>query len=184
MNFDSGWEWGYWLNDVVTARASWDPLLSPRVYEHVKKEKEKTEGEEGEGGDRCGEEEEEGFEKLSGDKASMNISQPQCTHASPSTSTPSSSTSASSTTATGSISSISDPTHPTHPSETDPYTEKQDQWTAFALSLTPITRIFGTQLGPKLAHILVTTAQKQADVLLFGRVNGQDSPDLTKLSGE
>lgn len=25
MNFDSGWEWGYWLSDVVTARASWDP---------------------------------------------------------------------------------------------------------------------------------------------------------------
>lgn len=28
MNFDSGWEWGYWLNDVITARASWDPLLA------------------------------------------------------------------------------------------------------------------------------------------------------------
>lgn len=27
VNFDSGWEWGYWLSDVVTARASWDPLL-------------------------------------------------------------------------------------------------------------------------------------------------------------
>jgi hypothetical protein len=27
MNFDSGWEWGYWLNDVVTARASWDPQV-------------------------------------------------------------------------------------------------------------------------------------------------------------
>jgi hypothetical protein len=27
MNFDSGWEWGYWLNDVVTARATWNPLL-------------------------------------------------------------------------------------------------------------------------------------------------------------
>ena len=27
MNFDSGWEWAYWLNDVVTARASWDPLV-------------------------------------------------------------------------------------------------------------------------------------------------------------
>ena len=23
--FSSGWEWGYWLNDVVTARAAWDP---------------------------------------------------------------------------------------------------------------------------------------------------------------
>lgn len=27
MNFDSGWEWGYWLSDVVTARASWEPHL-------------------------------------------------------------------------------------------------------------------------------------------------------------
>jgi hypothetical protein len=26
--FSSGWEWGYWLNDVVAARASWDPLLN------------------------------------------------------------------------------------------------------------------------------------------------------------
>lgn len=25
--FSSGWEWGYWLNDVVTARAAWDPRL-------------------------------------------------------------------------------------------------------------------------------------------------------------
>lgn len=30
MNFDSGWEWGYWLNDVITARASWDPLVTER----------------------------------------------------------------------------------------------------------------------------------------------------------
>jgi hypothetical protein len=26
MNFDSGWEWGYWLNDAMLAAASWDPL--------------------------------------------------------------------------------------------------------------------------------------------------------------
>jgi hypothetical protein len=25
--FSSGWEWGYWLNDVVTARAAWNPRL-------------------------------------------------------------------------------------------------------------------------------------------------------------
>lgn len=29
MNFDSGWEWGYWLSDVITARASWDPIMEP-----------------------------------------------------------------------------------------------------------------------------------------------------------
>ena len=27
MIFDSGWEWGYWLNDLIAARASWDPSL-------------------------------------------------------------------------------------------------------------------------------------------------------------
>ncbi|MCA8920922.1 MAG: hypothetical protein KDD82_03870 [Planctomycetes bacterium] len=25
MVFSSGWEWGYWLNDVITARAAWSP---------------------------------------------------------------------------------------------------------------------------------------------------------------
>lgn len=27
VNFSSGWEWGYWLNDVITARAAWNPLM-------------------------------------------------------------------------------------------------------------------------------------------------------------
>ncbi|MCP5017222.1 MAG: hypothetical protein GY938_18420 [Ketobacter sp.] len=26
VNFSSGWEWGYWLNDVITARAAWNPM--------------------------------------------------------------------------------------------------------------------------------------------------------------
>ncbi|KAJ3215531.1 hypothetical protein HDU67_000319 [Dinochytrium kinnereticum] len=26
--FSSGWEWGYWMNDVVAARAAWDPKTS------------------------------------------------------------------------------------------------------------------------------------------------------------
>jgi len=33
MNFDSGWEVGYWLSDVVTARASWDPQIPPSTDE-------------------------------------------------------------------------------------------------------------------------------------------------------
>ena len=28
MNFCSGWEWGYWMQDVMTARAAWS-VLSP-----------------------------------------------------------------------------------------------------------------------------------------------------------
>ncbi len=27
VNFSSGWEWGYWLNDVLAARAAWNPYL-------------------------------------------------------------------------------------------------------------------------------------------------------------
>jgi hypothetical protein len=27
FTFSSGWEWGYWLQEVVTARAAWDPRL-------------------------------------------------------------------------------------------------------------------------------------------------------------
>jgi hypothetical protein len=26
--FSSGWEWGYWLNDVIAARAAWDPSVA------------------------------------------------------------------------------------------------------------------------------------------------------------
>ena len=31
MNFNSGWEWSYWLNDVLTAQVSWNPLNSLSV---------------------------------------------------------------------------------------------------------------------------------------------------------
>eukprot|EP01040_Poterioochromonas_malhamensis_P008893 gene8893-9630_t len=33
MNFDSGWEYGYWLNDVVTARGSWNPHINSEKIE-------------------------------------------------------------------------------------------------------------------------------------------------------
>lgn len=33
VNFSSGWEWGYWINDVVTARAAWDPMLEIADHE-------------------------------------------------------------------------------------------------------------------------------------------------------
>jgi len=25
--FDSGWEWGYWMQNVISARAVWNPFL-------------------------------------------------------------------------------------------------------------------------------------------------------------
>ena len=28
FNFESGWEWSYWLSNTLTARAAWDPKSS------------------------------------------------------------------------------------------------------------------------------------------------------------
>jgi hypothetical protein len=36
LSDESGWEWGYWLSDVVTARASWNPLLNEKMVEFSK----------------------------------------------------------------------------------------------------------------------------------------------------
>ncbi|KAJ1548673.1 hypothetical protein HK405_000813, partial [Cladochytrium tenue] len=32
--FSSGWEWGYWLNDVIAARAAWDPKQAQAASSH------------------------------------------------------------------------------------------------------------------------------------------------------
>lgn len=116
MNFDSGWEWGYWLSDVVTARASWDPLLSPRL----KQPKE---------------------EQQQGSGASARDSEQQG------------------------------------------YAEHEDQWEAFGVALLPVTRIFGPRLGPAVNALIVRLARSQAELLVFGRVDGKPSPNLKKLSG-
>ena len=66
------------------------------------------------------------------------------------------------------------------------YKESDDQWDAFSLSLLPISSLFGNSpntIGHKLNKIIVSLAMKQADVLLFGLVNGTNSPNLKKLSG-
>ena len=98
MNFDSGWEWGYWLSDVVTARAAWDPLLA---------------AESGRPG----------------------------------------------------------------------YAERDDQYAAFARALLPVTSIFGEAFGPRLRDIVTDLVKAQSELLLLGRVDGEDSPNLKKLSG-
>jgi len=89
MNFDSGWEWSYWLWDVVTARASWDPLLSAA----------------------------------------------------------------------------------------------EDEWEAFAASLAPLRRVLPPGVGEAVTDALVRMTQEQEELLVHGRVGGQDSPNLRKLSG-
>lgn len=34
MNFDSGFEWAYWVNSVITARASYEPLVNAEQDDH------------------------------------------------------------------------------------------------------------------------------------------------------
>jgi hypothetical protein len=68
----------------------------------------------------------------------------------------------------------------------DKYKESDDQWEAFSTTLLPITSIFGIKehsMGHKLNEIIVSLAEKQAETLLFGRIKGQNSPNLKKLSG-
>lgn len=156
MNFDSGWEWGYWLSDVVTARASWDPMLSPLVTTANKaaagehKVQEETENcvldnEECESSD-------ENDSKLAG-KQDFNFVPGNTSRQQTGRHTPCA------------------------------YKESDDQWKAFASALQPITRIFGPIIGPKVKEILVLLARKQADLLIFGRVGGKESPNLKKLTG-
>jgi hypothetical protein len=38
LTFSSGWEWGYWLNDVVTARAAWNPREAAQTDEEATKQ--------------------------------------------------------------------------------------------------------------------------------------------------
>lgn len=63
------------------------------------------------------------------------------------------------------------------------YEARQDQWEAFALALRPYTALYGPVFGPRLTVLIVELAQAQAEVLIHGRVNGTESPDLRKLTG-
>lgn len=63
------------------------------------------------------------------------------------------------------------------------YEASQDQWAAYALSIQPYTHLYGPEFGPRLNDFIVELAQAQAEVLVRGKVNGTDSPDLKKLTG-
>ena len=127
MNFDSGWEWGYWLSDMITARASWNPFLSPEI-ENIAKLKKKQK------------------EKCQNDKTIDCKSKE-----------------------------VTDVTE-----ESPQYTEESDQWEAMGQSLRPLGNVFGI-FGQELIDLLVKLTQKQADLLMFGIVDGKPSPNLKKL---
>lgn len=54
MNFDSGWEWGYWLSDVVTARASWNPIMEPQISFDGDNDKTSADMTQNDGDEKCG----------------------------------------------------------------------------------------------------------------------------------
>lgn len=102
MNFDSGWEWGYWLSDVITARASWNPVLI-----------------------------------ASEDVIKSDLG----------------------------------------------YSVRQDEWDAYRIALSPITNIFGDVNSDKVKDIIIALSKAQVDLLLLGKVQGKECPNLKKLSG-
>lgn len=117
MNFDSGWEWGYWLGDVVTARASWNPFVGRPAQERH------------------------------GD-----FSVPHRTE-------------------TGEA--VSDVSR----------YHQAGEWDAFAMSIRPLTRLYGPVYAERLENLLVSLSKLQADVLIAGQIHGRPSPDVSKLSG-
>lgn len=176
VNFDSGWEWGYWLSDVVTARASWDPLLpfvsgdgkrgsSDGVDGDGKDDGKKDNINNGDGiGNGCGDASVSGGscsveggdvdDNCADSKYDINMQDED-----------------------GSTNNDNN-IKPTLPVD---YQAQQDQWTAFSTAIKPYTKIYGPLYGEKLNKILVGLAQQQAELLVHGRINGKDSPDLRKL---
>eukprot|EP01041_Mallomonas_annulata_P004772 gene4772-9496_t len=153
MNFDSGWEWGYWMSDVVTARASWDPFPgghgrpgppsgktspssstpSPSTVTSMNKDNECTEE--------------------NGDNSSNNNSNRDCQK-----------TSTSSFTSSVNV-------------------EEEEEWLSLGAALRPVTNIFGTNLGDRVLSLLVRLARAQAELLVLGRVDGKPCKNLAKLTG-
>ena len=131
-----GWEWGYWLSDVVAARASWNPHLNAQIAQH----------------------------------------------SSSSSDTPSDGLNTSNNQTCSNDSSNLSNSHETD-RNTSSYSERDDQWEAYATALLPFTSIYGDVLGARLQGLLVRLARAQAELLVFGRVQGVDPPSLRKLSG-
>ena len=63
-----------------------------------------------------------------------------------------------------------------------PYIEITDEWDAFRKALSPIASIFG-DFGTEITEALVTFSQLQANLMVYGLIDGKPNPDLSKLSG-
>jgi len=70
------------------------------------------------------------------------------------------------------------PATPTLPAD---YQAQHDQWTAFATAIQPFTKLYGPVFSARLEGVIVRLSQLQAELLVRGRVDGEESPDLRKL---
>lgn len=133
MNFDSGWEWGYWISDVITARSSWNPMIQGTDASAAK----------------C---------KGSNDpEPSSDLPRTCPSHSAPNP--------------------VAEEYYRSNP------LLDEDQWRVFSESLQPITGIFGASIGGQLNQLLVDLSRRQAELLIFGMVDGKPSDDLKKVSG-
>ena len=142
--FDSGWEWGYWVNDVVAARSSWDPMI-PNVFKPGEEATTPSVGAQNLFCDGAG---------AIGDGAGST---------------------------TGECRNAEQDNGKTDTTVFISFQARDNEWTAFATSLQPITGIFGPIFGPRLTALIVELSKAQVELLIHGRVNGQDSPNLHKL---
>lgn len=164
MNFDSGWEWGYWLNDVITARASWDPMItedSTEIFYQCSGLYEKDIIVDQETADDYY------FEDKSCDNEIELISK-DCLNEDLQL------------TSQVEQSELSIHSNKTFKESCNPH---QDEYQAFSKALEPFTRIFGPTLGQEVNNFLVDFTKAQSDILIKGIINNNPSINLKKLSG-
>jgi len=168
INFDSGWEWGYWLGDVVTARASWNPLLpstatilqepSPSAAAAASKQmpgvRHQHHEQQPHGQSQAHEGGHDPNKGQNGSRNKMNNDDDN------------------------------DDDDIASNERTVRYEAKEDQWHTFATSLRAVTHIFGPDFGERLNELLVDLSRDQADLLILGRVDPErPCPNIRRLSG-
>ena len=177
MNFDSGWEWGYWLNDVVTARSSWDPLITktsiadykectPQQIHNIKAHA-PSEAEMKSGVNIEDDEDEE--DSLMEDKPSLFHEEPILSsgreYEFP----------------------ITDTKIPSKKTDAFQCPPHSDEWEVYRKSIRVFSRLFDADaknmFGQRIADLVIDLSQKQVDLLVNGKIHGRESPNLKKLSG-
>ena len=165
LNFDSGWEWGYWLNDVVAARASWNPYVSEKDVDEYQKCTHKVDSDiDGDGivdvDDNLIEDTIHLVDAIHPISHEAHISNDLLTNS-----------------------------DPTFSSKVKKLTNKKlcpphsDEWDQFARGIDVFTSLYGPVFGPKVNNLILSLSKSQIELLVYGEIDGRVSPNLKKLSG-